>query len=111
MTNTKRATAAAIGMIGALMTTQARAGSRPNTAGTMPQKRDDGVNTRRARIGILGKFFGDWNCALIYDFGGTSDGFGGTGSTGAASPVANVGFLPGGATSGIENAYLSYTGF
>jgi phosphate-selective porin OprO/OprP len=83
----------------------------PNTPGTIPQKLDDGVNTRRARIGILGKFFGDWNYALIYDFGGTSDGFGGTGSTGAASPVANVGFLPGGATSGIENAYLSYTGF
>ncbi len=83
----------------------------PNTAGTIPQKLDDGVNTRRARIGILGKFYGDWNYALIYDFGGTADGFGGTGSTGLASPVAPVGFLPGGATSGIENAYLSYTGF
>ena len=44
----------------------------PNTAGTVPQKLDDGVNTRRARIGILGKFFGDWNYALIYDFGGTA---------------------------------------
>src|ERR1700676_3311994 len=83
----------------------------PNTAGTVPQKLDDGVNTRRARIGILGKFFGDWNYALIYDFGGTADGCGATGSTGAASPVANVGFLPGGAVSGIENAFLSYTGF
>jgi phosphate-selective porin OprO/OprP len=74
---------------------------RPNTAATVPQKLDSGENVRRARIGIIGKFFGDWNYALIYDFGGTSDGFGG------AAP----GSLPGGGVSGIENAYLSYTGF
>lgn len=72
----------------------------PNAAGTSPQKLDSGENLRRARIGIVGKFFGDWNYALIYDFGGTSDGFGGT------AP----GSLPGGGVSGVENAYLSYTG-
>ncbi|MEO6840386.1 MAG: porin [Bradyrhizobium sp.] len=85
----------------------------PNSAATSPQKLDDGENLRRARIGILGKFFGDWNYALVYDFGGSSDGFGGTGSTGAAPGVggAAVGFLPGGAVGGVENAYLSYTGF
>jgi phosphate-selective porin OprO/OprP len=74
---------------------------RPNSALTSPQRLDDGVNARRARIGVLGKFFGDWNYALVYDFGGSSDGFGG----------AAAGSLPGGGTSGIENAYLSYTGF
>jgi phosphate-selective porin OprO/OprP len=74
---------------------------RPNSAATSPQKLDSGENVRRARIGVLGKFFGDWNYALVYDFGGSSDGFGGT------AP----GSLPGGGTSGIENAYLSYTGF
>ncbi len=74
---------------------------RPNTASTSPQKLDSGENLRRARIGVLGKFFGDWNYALIYDFGGSSDGFGGTAA----------GSLPGGGTSGVENAYLSYTGF
>jgi phosphate-selective porin OprO/OprP len=73
---------------------------RPNTALTTPQKLDSGENVRRARIGVVGKFFSDWNFALIYDFGGSSDGFGGT------AP----GSLPGGGTSGIENAYLSYTG-
>jgi phosphate-selective porin OprO/OprP len=73
---------------------------RPNTAGNVPQKLDSGENLRRARIGVVGKFFGDWNYALIYDFGGTSDGFGG------AAP----GSLPGGGVSGVENAYLSYTG-
>jgi len=74
----------------------------PNSAATSPQKLDDGENLRRARIGILGKFFGDWNYALIYDFGGTSDGFGSTASTGAAAGVggATVGFLPGGAVGG-----------
>lgn len=79
---------------------------RPNTTATVPQRLDDGANVRRARIGVLGKFLGDWNYALIYDFGGSSDGFGGTASAGGVP----VGFLPGGAVSGIENAYLSYTG-
>src|SRR6202521_5084378 len=62
----------------------------PNTAATVPQRPDDGANVRRARIGVIGKFFGDWNYALIYDFGGASDGFGGTASVGGAG----VGFLP-----------------
>src|ERR1700737_1628299 len=79
----------------------------PNRAATVPQRLDDGANVRRARIGVIGKFFGDWNYALIYDFGGASDGFDSTASVGGAT----VGFLPGGALSGIENAYLSYTGF
>jgi len=80
---------------------------RPNSAATVPQRLDDGVNARRARIGVIGKLFGDWNYALIYDFAGSSDGFASTASVRGAS----VGFLPGGALSGIENAYLSYTGF
>src|ERR1700694_2482802 len=80
---------------------------RPNSAATVPQRLDNGVNVRRARIGVLGKFMGDWNYALIYDFGGSSDGFASTGSVNGAA----VGFLPGGALSGVENAYLSYTGF
>jgi phosphate-selective porin OprO and OprP len=67
---------------------------------TTPQSLDDGVNLRRARIGVVGKFMGDWNYQLIYDFGGSSDGFGGL------AP----GSLPGGGTSGIETAWLSYTG-
>ena len=80
---------------------------RPNTAATTPQRLDNGVNVRRARIGVIGKFMEDWNYALVYDFGGASDGFGSTASAGGVA----VGFLPGGALSGIENAYLSYTGF
>jgi len=79
----------------------------PSTAATVPQRLDNGVNARRARIGVAGKFLGDWNFALIYDFGGTSDGFASTASVGGTG----VGFLPGGALSGLENAYLSYTGF
>ena len=78
----------------------------PNTAATVPQRLDDGTNLRRARIGVTGKFLSDWNFALIYDFGGSSDGFAGTGSAGGVP----VGFLPGGGVSGVENAYLSYTG-
>src|SRR5258706_15070846 len=79
----------------------------PNTPATVPQRLDNGVNLRRARIGVIGKFLEDWNYALIYDFGGSSDGFASTAPVGGAAG----GFLPGGALSGIENAYLSYTGF
>jgi phosphate-selective porin len=78
----------------------------PNTPATVPQRLDNGVNVRRARIGVIGKFMEDWNYALIYDFGGSSDGFASTASVGGV-PVQ---FLPGGALSGVENAYLSYTG-
>jgi phosphate-selective porin OprO/OprP len=79
---------------------------RPNTANTNPQRLDDGVNARRVRIGVLGKFLGDWNYVLYYSFGGSSDGFAGTASAGGTK----VDFLPGGGLSGIEKAYLSYTG-
>jgi phosphate-selective porin OprO/OprP len=79
---------------------------QPNTPATDPQRLDNGVNARRARIGVVGKFLGDWEYALIYDFGGSSDGFASTASAGGTA----VGFLPGGALSGIENAYLSYVG-
>jgi phosphate-selective porin OprO/OprP len=78
----------------------------PNTLSTVPQKLDSGDNVRRARIGLQGKFLSDWNYSLIYDFGGSSDGFASTASVNGAA----VGFLPGGGVSGIENAYLSYTG-
>jgi len=79
---------------------------RPNTANTKPQRLDDGVNARRARIGVLGKFLGDWNYVLFYTFAGSSDGFAGTASAGGTT----VDFLPGGGLSGIERAYLSYPG-
>jgi phosphate-selective porin OprO/OprP len=79
----------------------------PNTLSTVPQHLDAGVNARRARIGVLGTFMGDWNYALIYDFGGSSDGFGGTVSSNGG---VTTGLLPGGAASGIQNAYLSYQG-
>jgi phosphate-selective porin OprO/OprP len=80
---------------------------RPNTLATAPQRLDDGVNVRRARIGVLGKFMGDWNYGLVYDFGGSSDGFASTAGVGGTA----VGFLPGGALAGVEDAHLSYTGF
>lgn len=68
----------------------------PHSA-TGPQTSDSGVNARRARIGVLGTFMTDWNYALVYDFGGSSDGLAGAP---AGSPA-----------SGLENAYVTYTGF
>jgi phosphate-selective porin OprO and OprP len=57
---------------------------------TGPHSLTSGVNARRARIGVLGKFLGDWNYTLIAEFGGSTDGA---------------------QTSNIENAYISYNGF
>jgi phosphate-selective porin OprO and OprP len=57
---------------------------------TGPHSLTSGVNARRARIGVLGKFAGDWNYALIFDAGGSSDGT---------------------QQSIIENAYVTYNGF
>ena len=49
---------------------------RPNTALTAPQTAQNGINARRARIGLLGTFAGEWDYALVYDFGGSQDGTG-----------------------------------
>lgn len=73
----------------------------PNSRFTSPQRLDDGVNARRARIGVIGKFMGDWNYALIFDLGGSSDGYSGY------AP----GSLSGGGLSALQVASLSYTGF
>ena len=58
------------------------------------QDLNSGVNARRARLGVVGKFAGDWNYTFIYDFGGSSDGLS---TSGAPS-------------SGIENAFITYNG-
>ncbi|MDR6302670.1 phosphate-selective porin OprO/OprP [Nitrobacter vulgaris] len=60
----------------------------PNSSATVPQDLQDGVNARRARIGITGIFARDWVYALIGEFGGSQDG-----------------------TGTINNAFLSYKGF
>src|SRR5260370_36836044 len=80
---------------------------RPNSAATVPQRLDDGFNARRARIGVIGKFFGDWSYALIYDFAGSSDGFAKTASVGAMRP----GVLSRPRLSAIESAHLTTPGF
>ena len=69
---------------------------------TTPQDLNDGVNARRARLGIVGKFAGDWNYTFIYDFGGSNDN----------GPAAlGYGEAPNaGATGGLENAYITYNG-
>jgi phosphate-selective porin OprO and OprP len=63
-----------------------------------------GINIRRARIGVQGIFLGDWAYGLIYDMGGTTDGF-----AGAYSSQTGV-LTSGGITSGIENAFITYNG-
>lgn len=66
----------------------------PQSRKVGPNNLNSGVNLRRGRIGVLGKVLGDWNYALIYDFGGTNN-------SGAGGINA----------SGIEMAELTYNGF
>ena len=58
---------------------------------------DSGVNARRARLGVGGTLFSDWAYRLVYDFGSSAD---------SVTPG-----ISGAATSGIENAYITYNGF
>jgi phosphate-selective porin OprO/OprP len=59
------------------------------------QDLNSGVNARRARIGVIARFMRDWDFNLIYDLGGSGDGF----------PPD-----PGALVSGLENALLTYSG-
>ena len=66
----------------------------PAATTATPANLNSGQNVRRARLGIQGKILGDWNYALIYDFGGSQD-------SGAGGINA----------SGIETAEIGYSGF
>ncbi len=75
-----------------------------NSKATSPTDLQSGFNARRARLGVTGKFAGDWGYNFIYDFGGSSDG-----SMGRARPAAAA--VSGGALSGIEERpYVTYNG-
>ncbi len=70
----------------------------------------DGIDLRRARIGVIGTFMTDWHYAFVYDLGNTSDSNNSNNALASAnsstSPTASNSFL-----SGIENAFLTYNGF
>jgi phosphate-selective porin OprO/OprP len=68
---------------------------KPGSKFAAVQDLNSGVNARRARLGIVGRFMHDWDYTFIYDFGGSSDGY----------PP-----LTGALSSGIENALLTYNG-
>ena len=64
---------------------------------TGPHSLTSGFNARRARLGVLGKFMGDWNYTLIFDFAGSSD--------------SNINATSGSRSTDIENGYITYNGF
>ena len=70
----------------------------------------DGIDLRRARIGVIGTFMSDWHYAFVYDFGNSSDSSNIDNALASAnsssSPTASNSFL-----SGVENAFLTYNGF
>jgi phosphate-selective porin OprO/OprP len=70
----------------------------------------DGIDLRRARIGVIGTFASDWHYAFVYDLGNTADSNNSNDSLASAnsstSPTTSNSFL-----SGIENAFITYNGF
>jgi len=70
----------------------------------------DGIDLRRARLGVVGNFASDWHYAFVYDFGNTSDGYNPNNALANAnsstSPTTNNNYL-----SGVENALITYNGF
>jgi len=71
-----------------------------------------GFNARRARIGVTGRFMGDWTYALIYDFGNTVDtvNINNYAAQNTRLQPAYASSLNG-ALSGVENAFITYNGF
>jgi len=70
----------------------------------------DGIDLRRARIGVIGTFMSDWHYAFVYDFGNTADSNNPDNALASAnsstSPTTSNNFL-----SGVENAFITYNGF
>src|ERR1700732_3872826 len=70
----------------------------------------EGIDLRRARIGVIGTFMTDWHYAFVYDLGNTSDSNNSNDALANAnsntSPTTSNNFL-----SGVENAFLTYNGF
>ncbi|HEY1722378.1 MAG TPA: porin [Magnetospirillaceae bacterium] len=64
---------------------------------TSPTGLNSGVDARRARIGVTGKFASDFAYTFIAEFGGTDD--------------TNNPFVSGFGASEIENAFITYNGF
>jgi phosphate-selective porin OprO and OprP len=70
----------------------------------------DGIDLRRARIGVVGTFMSDWHYAFVYDFGNTADSNdlnnALANANSSTSPTTSNTFL-----SGVENAFITYNGF
>jgi phosphate-selective porin OprO and OprP len=70
----------------------------------------DGIDLRRARIGVVGNFMTDWHYAFVYDFGNTADSNNPenalANANSSTSPTTSNNFL-----SGVENAVVTYNGF
>ncbi|MGP0092097.1 MAG: porin [Xanthobacteraceae bacterium] len=70
----------------------------------------DGVDLRRARIGVVGNFMQDWHYAFVYDFGNTADGYNlnnaFANANSSTSPTTSNNYL-----AGVENALVTYNGF
>jgi phosphate-selective porin OprO/OprP len=68
---------------------------KPGSRFAAVQDLNSGVNARRARLGVVGRFMSDWDFNFIYDLGGSGDGF----------PPD-----PGALASGLENALVTFSG-
>jgi phosphate-selective porin OprO/OprP len=80
------------------------------TPGMADKRLASGINVRRARIGVTGKFQNDWQYTLIYDLGGNSDSLNlnnalANGNSKTNTSTSNSAF------SGVENALITYNGF
>ncbi|RZJ77052.1 MAG: porin, partial [Brevundimonas sp.] len=73
------------------------------TSATTGADLNSGTNFRRARIGIDGKFFTNWDYNLLFDFGGTGTDAGAAGSTGGTITNASGAAL--------HEGWIQYSGF
>ncbi len=81
----------------------------PDAATTDQKGLATGINLRRARIGVVGKWMGDWSYALIYDFGGNTDTLN-PAMLLANANTTNTSNNSYSAISGVVNAFITYNG-
>ena len=70
------------------------------------QNFSNGINARRARLGVTGKLGGVWGYTFVYDFGNSSDATLVEASSGAAGKTTAITN-----NKGIQSAQLAYLGF
>ncbi len=86
-------------------------GYRPAPGNVNQTGGHDGIDLRRARLGVIGNLMGDWHYAFIYDLGNTSDSLNPNNGLASDTGKSAAGATSTNYLSGIQTALITYNGF